>query len=67
MYVCICNAVTERQIRQAVELGAESLRDLADCLNVGTNCGKCHNETCRILHEEKQSAMVGALLEDAFA
>lgn len=67
MYICICNAVTERQIRQAVELGAESLHDLVDCLNVGTNCGKCRNETCRILREEKQSAIVGAPLEDAFA
>lgn len=28
MYVCICNAVTEREIRGAVELGCRSLSDL---------------------------------------
>jgi len=41
MYVCVCNAVTERHIAQAVEQGARRLRDLRDSLGVAAECGRC--------------------------
>jgi bacterioferritin-associated ferredoxin len=41
MYVCICNAVTEREIQSAVEDGAHSLDCLRDELGVATSCGTC--------------------------
>jgi bacterioferritin-associated ferredoxin len=41
MIVCVCKAVSERQIRTAVKNGATSLRDLTRELGVGTCCGKC--------------------------
>jgi bacterioferritin-associated ferredoxin len=41
MIVCICKAVSDRQIRAAVKDGADSLRDLTRELGVGTCCGKC--------------------------
>jgi len=41
MYVCLCNAVTERQIREVVERGARSLDDVQRCLPVATSCGCC--------------------------
>ena len=41
MIVCVCKAVSERQIRVAVKGGASSLRDLTRDLGVGTCCGKC--------------------------
>lgn len=41
MYVCLCNAVTDRQIRQAVEEGATRMRDLNLELGVAADCGKC--------------------------
>jgi bacterioferritin-associated ferredoxin len=37
----VCNAVSDRHIRSAVEAGAGSIRDLARELRVGTCCGKC--------------------------
>ena len=55
MYVCICKAVTDRQIRQAVELGARSLGDLKESLGVATGCGKCASYARAILREELQS------------
>lgn len=51
MYVCICRAVTDRQIRQAVELGASSLTDLKEALGVATGCGKCAPQAREILRE----------------
>jgi bacterioferritin-associated ferredoxin len=41
MYICLCNAITDRQIVQAVELGARSTNDLAQGLGVGLGCGRC--------------------------
>jgi bacterioferritin-associated ferredoxin len=41
MIVCVCKAVSDRQIRSAVKDGATSLRDLTRELGVGTCCGKC--------------------------
>lgn len=41
MYVCVCRAVSERQIREQVAQGARSLRDLQQNCGLGSCCGKC--------------------------
>ena len=41
MYICICNAVTERQVHAAVDAGATTLSDLQFELGVASCCGCC--------------------------
>ena len=41
MYLCICKSVSDRQIREAVELGARTIGDLSIRLGIGVECGKC--------------------------
>lgn len=41
MYVCICQAVTDRQITEAVRQGARSVKDLRRDLGVTAECGRC--------------------------
>lgn len=41
MYVCVCNAVTDRQIHQAAAEGARTLKDLRRDLGVTRDCGRC--------------------------
>jgi len=41
MYVCVCNAVTERHIVAAVREGAKTLRQLRQDLGVTAECGRC--------------------------
>ncbi|MCX5590426.1 (2Fe-2S)-binding protein [Alcaligenes endophyticus] len=41
MYICICNAITERQVQEAVSNGAKSLCDLQGQLGVASCCGCC--------------------------
>jgi bacterioferritin-associated ferredoxin len=53
MYVCLCHAVTDRQIKQAVQDGVCSLRQVQLCLRVGTNCGKCIPATREIIETIK--------------
>ena len=41
MYVCVCHAVTDRDIAQAVADGARSMRDLRERTGVASTCGRC--------------------------
>lgn len=50
MYICICNGVTEREIRGAAELGCNTLADLSRDLGVATCCGKCEPQARSILN-----------------
>lgn len=49
MYICICNAVTDREIRGAAELGCRDFGELKRDLGVATCCGKCEPEARRVL------------------
>ncbi len=51
MYICICNAITDKQIRKAAEAGATDLWDLQRELGVATNCGSCKEMASDILRE----------------
>jgi bacterioferritin-associated ferredoxin len=41
MYVCICKAVTDREIRNAVAEGQRTMRGLRKQLGCTGQCGKC--------------------------
>ncbi len=41
MYVCLCKAVTDRQIKESLMGGAASFADIRRELGVATQCGKC--------------------------
>ncbi len=66
MYVCVCNAVTERQIHQAVKKGAKTVKHLKDELGVGTECGKCIScaKAClNAAQEEQRPVLVKKLIQ----
>lgn len=62
MYICICNAVTEREIRECAALGSCSLRDLEQCLGVGTTCGRCRESAQAVLDNENASDSMPLLI-----
>jgi bacterioferritin-associated ferredoxin len=41
MIVCVCNNISDREIRQAVDLGLSSMEELSRDLGVATCCGQC--------------------------
>ena len=43
MFICVCNAITERQVQEAVASGVETLSDLEAQLGVGGCCGSCRD------------------------
>lgn len=56
MFVCICHAVNEKAIHQAVSEGAQSLRDVRKSLNVGSQCGQCVRQAHGVIEEAKALA-----------
>jgi bacterioferritin-associated ferredoxin len=41
MYVCLCKAVTDRQIKEFVNAGAGSFEEVCRELGVASQCGRC--------------------------
>lgn len=41
MIVCVCNNISDREIRQAVDMGLSTMAELRRDLGVATCCGKC--------------------------
>lgn len=42
MYICVCKAVTDTQIKSALAAGINTRRQLFQCLGAGGECGKCN-------------------------
>lgn len=60
MFVCICNAITDKQIRAAAEDGATDLWGLQARLGVAAGCGSCKETASEILAEYRRSTHAGA-------
>jgi bacterioferritin-associated ferredoxin len=54
MYVCVCKAVTDNQIKNAIAEGVCSRRQLFQCFGVGGDCGKCNKLVKELLDENRQ-------------
>lgn len=63
MYVCICHGITDRQIRETLDRGAESLGEVQTQVPVGGCCGRCLPTAQDIvdehLHRQPQIKTVG--------
>jgi len=68
MYICICNAVTEREIRGAASLGCATVEDLRRDLGVGDCCGNCVSTARDLLHKcERACASCPSAQQPAYA
>lgn len=70
MFICICNAISERQVQAAVAEGALSLTDLQGRLGVATVCGCCAETATEYLPGGRYANNVpapslGAVVDDA--
>ena len=59
MYVCICNAVTDKQIRKAAASGVSDLWGLQRELGVAVACGACKEMASEILRESREARALG--------
>jgi bacterioferritin-associated ferredoxin len=62
MYVCICNGITDKQIKSAIAQGATSLQLLRDQLGVASQCGSCTDEAMSFLANKPAQTNLGKSL-----
>jgi bacterioferritin-associated ferredoxin len=62
MYVCICNGITDKQIRAAAARGVGSLQELRDELGVASQCGGCSDHALSILENGQSRQMMDSSL-----
>jgi bacterioferritin-associated ferredoxin len=56
MYICLCNAISDKTIRNAVrQQYVRSIRELKNFVPVGSDCGKCVRQAREIINEEISS------------
>lgn len=55
MYVCMCHAISDRQIREAVDRGATSLNEVQAHLPVADCCGCCAQTAQDIIDTHKNN------------
>ncbi len=53
MYICLCNAITDKQIRRAAEAGVDDIWGLQRELGVAVNCGSCSEHAMSIVRDAR--------------
>jgi Bacterioferritin-associated ferredoxin len=57
MYVCVCNVINDRQVKQALNEGVLSVRALRQHFAYPEGCcGKCHRCLREMINEHLQAA-----------
>lgn len=62
MIVCVCNNISDREIRQAAELGLNSMEELQRDLGVATCCGQCASYAEEVLQAHLVKTVEAATL-----
>ena len=62
MYVCVCKAVTESDIKNAVKDGANCLHHLKTKLGVSVQCGSCICDAASCLEKALEQEMGSSTL-----
>lgn len=52
MYVCICHAVSENEVRDSIRAGARTEEAVAEACAAGTDCGSCLDRICDMIEAE---------------
>ncbi|HCM63025.1 MAG TPA: bacterioferritin-associated ferredoxin [Morganella sp. (in: Bacteria)] len=59
MYVCLCNAISDKAIRNVVRRHqVHSFGELRKIIPVGNECGKCIRHAKAVISEENMSVAV---------
>ncbi|MCF8466015.1 MAG: (2Fe-2S)-binding protein [Sneathiella sp.] len=57
MYICLCNALTDRDVKSAVSLGAQRIANVYEMLGAAPQCAKCSTHIRDIIRETTDAGM----------
>ena len=67
MYICLCNGVTDRTIRESVRSGVSTLQELTAKTGCGSCCGSCLPMAQEIIEREHGRPGQRSLAQDKLA
>lgn len=56
MYVCVCMAVTESEVRDAIEQGATTVQGVTRACRAGGDCGACQGMIATMIEDHLEEA-----------
>ncbi len=65
MFACICHAVSDRQVVDAVDGGATTVAAIGDVTHAGTGCGTCHETLEELIRTRCGSCPLGVSADAA--
>lgn len=57
MYVCVCFAVTESEVRAAIEAGATTRELVTQHCRAGGDCGSCHGMIAQMIEDHLEDQL----------
>jgi len=54
LYVCNCNGIREREVRTAIEAGAQRPRDIFAAHQCQAQCAKCVCDMRQMIHDSRE-------------
>ncbi len=60
MIVCLCEGVSETEVREAIQVGATSLERITKSCDAGRDCGCCHEALRKLLQDAQFNPSNGA-------
>jgi bacterioferritin-associated ferredoxin len=60
MYICVCHAISDRQIREVVDRGANSLQEVQCHLPVAACCGSCEDSARDVIEAHVEAGLRSA-------
>jgi bacterioferritin-associated ferredoxin len=60
MFVCSCNAVSDRVVKATVAAGAHTVDDVSRACGAGASCGGCWPALQALIDELERPRLVGA-------
>jgi len=55
MFVCVCHAVSDVLVREAIEAGARTREEVTLACSAGGDCGACHGHIEDMIEEHLES------------
>ncbi len=61
MFVCVCHAVTDSKVREAIEGGASTRAEVTRACGAGGDCGACHGHIEDMIEEHQELVAASSL------
>lgn len=62
MFVCVCHAVSDVEVRKAIEGGARTREEVTRACGAGGDCGACHGCIEDMIEEHQERLVAAAAL-----